>query len=253
MANEEHLALLNKGVVIWNQWRKDNPKIRPNLTDANLCKRKLSGFDLSKTDLNGAHLDGTDLSGANLYKADLRGCWLNKTDLTGTDLREAVFSGSQVLSVVYKRALMRGKCLGIQDIATSYGDAIFRRDAADQDYLDALEARWRGTWRMTLFWFWGKIDYGRCLHCVGGGALLIAIIFGGIYAIFPQLLNYDNSAHTLITPFYYSIVTYTTLGFGDVTPKSSIGELLVTIEVIFGYLTLGLLVAVLAQKIARRS
>ena len=253
MANEEHLALLNKGVVIWNQWRKDKPKIRPDLTDADLRKRKIIGFDLSETDLNGAHLDETDLSGSNLYRANLTGCWFIKTDLTGTDLREALFSGSQIFSVVYKRALMRGKCLGIQDIPTSYCDAIFRRDVTDQDYLDALEARWRGTWRMALFWLWGRIDYGRCLHCVGGWALLIAILFGSIYAKFPQLLNYDDSAHTLITPFYYSFVTYTTLGFGDVTPKSWIGELLVTIEVILGYLTLGLLVAVLSQKIARRS
>jgi hypothetical protein len=31
MANEEHLAILRKGVEAWNAWRKENPDIRPEL------------------------------------------------------------------------------------------------------------------------------------------------------------------------------------------------------------------------------
>ena len=39
----------------------------------------------------------------------------------------------------------------------------------------------------------------------------------------------------------------------DVTPRTLAGEILVTLEVIFGYVTLGLLLAILSQKVARRS
>ena len=67
------------------------------------------------------------------------------------------------------------------------------------------------------------------------------------------LLDYKDSAKTWFTPFYFSIVTYTTLGFGDVKPKTLAGELVVSSEVILGYTTLGLLLSVLAQNIARRS
>ena len=35
MANPEHLAKLKEGVEAWNKWRKDNPKIKRDLTEAN--------------------------------------------------------------------------------------------------------------------------------------------------------------------------------------------------------------------------
>jgi hypothetical protein len=59
---------------------------------------------------------------------------------------------------------------------------------------------------------------------------------------------------TNFTLVYFSIVTYTTLGFGDITPKDHFwGEIIVVIEIIIGYATLGCLLAVLAEKLARRS
>jgi hypothetical protein len=57
----------------------------------------------------------------------------------------------------------------------------------------------------------------------------------------------------LIHAVLFSIVTYTTLGFGDVRPATLAGEIIVSSEVILGYTTLGLLLSVLAQSIARRS
>ena len=56
-------------------------------------------------------------------------------------------------------------------------------------------------------------------------------------------------------PFYYSIVTFTTLGFGDVVPDFNNGlmQLCVTLEVISGYIMLGGLISILATKLARRA
>jgi hypothetical protein len=61
-----------------------------------------------------------------------------------------------------------------------------------------------------------------------------------------------DSANTWLTPYYFSIVTYTTLGFGDIRP-ALLGEIIVSSDVILGYTTLDLLLSVLAQSIARRS
>jgi hypothetical protein len=66
-------------------------------------------------------------------------------------------------------------------------------------------------------------------------------------------MDYGERCRTWFTPFYFSIVTYTTLGFGDVKPATLIGEIIVSTEVILGYTTLGLLLAVLAERLARRS
>jgi hypothetical protein len=52
---------------------------------------------------------------------------------------------------------------------------------------------------------------------------------------------------------YYSVVTFTTLGFGDIVPKTNLAALLVMAEVILGYVMLGGLISIFATKLARRS
>ena len=42
MANKEHLARLKQGVEVWNQWRCENPKTRPDLSQANLTGAHLN-------------------------------------------------------------------------------------------------------------------------------------------------------------------------------------------------------------------
>jgi uncharacterized protein YjbI with pentapeptide repeats len=79
MANEEHVALLKQGVDAWNEWRRENPDVYPDLS-----KVDLRGTDLRKVDLREANLDG-----ANLSEADLRWVLLCGADLCGADLSGA--------------------------------------------------------------------------------------------------------------------------------------------------------------------
>jgi tetratricopeptide (TPR) repeat protein len=51
--------------------------------------------------------------------------------------------------------------------------------------------------------------------------------------------------------FYFSIVTFTTLGYGDILPQNWIGQVLVAFEVLLGYFMLGALVAIIIRKITR--
>ena len=51
MANPEHLKILKQGVELWNQWRKENPKIQPDLTETDFTGENLSGINFSGTDL----------------------------------------------------------------------------------------------------------------------------------------------------------------------------------------------------------
>ena len=46
MANDAHLKILKEGVSAWNKWRKENPDMRPELTESNLIGADLSGADL---------------------------------------------------------------------------------------------------------------------------------------------------------------------------------------------------------------
>jgi hypothetical protein len=155
--------------------------------------------------------------------------------------------------VQWQLRAMRGCYLGVRGLDSCFGNALFKRAAADQDFLDTLEAHLKGTRGMALFRAWGLIDYGRSLLRVAAISFGLAGFYGVIYRIFPHILDYKDSANTWFTPYYFSIVTYTTLGFGDVRPATLAGEIIVSSEVILGYTTLGLLLSVLAQSIARRS
>jgi uncharacterized protein YjbI with pentapeptide repeats len=99
MANDEHVALLKKGVKAWNEWRREN-------------------FDV-KQDLSYAHLGGADLSGANLsraylYNADLRKADLRKADLSYARLGEADLSGANLSANLFKD--LRGAYFSRADI-----------------------------------------------------------------------------------------------------------------------------------------
>jgi hypothetical protein len=52
---------------------------------------------------------------------------------------------------------------------------------------------------------------------------------------------------------YFSLVTFTTLGFGDIHAATSTGAIVISIQVIIGYIFLGGLVAMLSDKLARRA
>jgi hypothetical protein len=52
---------------------------------------------------------------------------------------------------------------------------------------------------------------------------------------------------------YYSGVTFTTLGFGDINPRTELAAGLVMTEVTMGYIMLGGLISILANKLGRRS
>jgi hypothetical protein len=94
--NEEPLNLLKLGVEAWNQWRNDNPGVRPGLRGTDLREVDLSWANLSGADLRRADLSGADLSEAHLSEANLSGAHLNRAYLSGADLLWADLSGADL-------------------------------------------------------------------------------------------------------------------------------------------------------------
>src|SRR5260370_20787114 len=78
---DQQLKRLKQGVETWNQWRKEHPDERVDL----------SGATLSRADLSHATLSHTKLSNTNLFGADLRYANLNQADLGEANLRRASF------------------------------------------------------------------------------------------------------------------------------------------------------------------
>ena len=98
MADETHLAALNRGVDAWNEWRAAHAKIRPDLSNASLRGLDLAKADLPAADLHKTDLRGTILSGAVLTGANLAGANFFKAVLDGADLLGANLIGVQFLN-----------------------------------------------------------------------------------------------------------------------------------------------------------
>jgi len=254
-----------------------------NFGEARLKRTKFNHADLHRACLAGAYLYGADFLKAELNEANLSGAkfhklrssiladfpeyknaWSNplvycrairdelrgpKINLAGADLSDA-----QLPDVQYRVSKLLGSCKGCY-VATTRQNPILKRDIEDQDFIDSLHDRWNETYHIVFWKLWKATDFGRGLGRVATWGLLWTIFFGLVFSIFPDMFIYETEAirNHWFTPFYYSIVTYTTLGFGDITPKSGWGMYWVTFEVVLGYFTLGLLISILANKVARRA
>jgi len=129
MPNQNHLNLLKQGIDDWNQWRKKQPDIQPDLSRADLrkiliCKAdlhrtNLSKADLRRTDLRYTNLTEANLTGAKLIGADLSGAYLSRADLTRANLTNADLSRA----VVKRANLTEAKLIGTNLAETDLGRA----------------------------------------------------------------------------------------------------------------------------------
>lgn len=82
--------------------------------------------------------------------------------------------------------------------------------------------------------------------------LLLALLFGSINELFATLTsNYVHGAPTPVQSsdlLYYSVITLTTVGYGDITPASSLARAVAATEALVGQLYL---VSVVAAVVAR--
>jgi hypothetical protein len=165
--NEEHretlLEAVRKGTPkSWNDWRRQHPRVIPDLRGLQLVGRSLVRFNLARARLDGAalvradlgsahleraslkearlmsaglsavHAEKVNLSGANLRGADLhygnfRGVICSEaTNLAHADLREANFAGAKMVATNLSRADLTKTCFdGANLKEANLSDAIF--------------------------------------------------------------------------------------------------------------------------------
>ena len=116
MANEEHVEILRQGVKIWNEWRKKNPDIEPNLTWAELGGANLEGANLEGANLAWANLSRTNLAETNLIQANLERAKMQLADLRGANLGWAELGGAYLLGADLRGANLDGTMLFGKDI-----------------------------------------------------------------------------------------------------------------------------------------
>jgi voltage-gated potassium channel Kch len=96
--------------------------------------------------------------------------------------------------------------------------------------------------------------YGHSLGRWVATVLFFIAIFAVTYAILDyfsaikMLADYSYSTNNLFDYFYFSIVTFTTLGYGDIVPVTILEKAIVGVEVVLGYTMLGVLINLIKQK-----
>jgi len=246
-----------------------------NFEGASFSGANLENAYLEDATLTGARLSGANLKNAKLANSNLKNAYLADANLEGTILNAVNFRNANLSSVTFDQKVFWDlakaarfnlkklwnqrdnilldttiRCKGV-NAATCYGSQQFKLFLQDQDFLEEfLEKKWG---KKIFFIWWLLADCGRSLGRWAGWSLLLALLFAFLFwQLGPDAFDTQHLEFNILNMFYYSVVTFTTLGFGDIIPKTTTAAMCVTIEVILGYVMLGGLITIFASKLSRR-
>lgn len=232
-----------------------------NLGGARLIGASLFGADLTNGSLSHAIATGADLRAVKLIDARLRNAELSEADLTngelmGADLTEAVVNEATFRNADLNGARIKGivgyrsaDWVGSDSTGTDFtGAFLARRAIIDQNYLHEFRTQSRThEWIYRLWWL--TSDCGRSMLRWGACTMGFALIFAGFY----EVVDIDfGDEKTALSSIYFSIVTLTTLGYGDVLPSSQTAQAVVIAQVVVGYAMLGGLLSIFSTMMSRR-
>jgi len=254
-----------KDVTEWNEWRKKNPDEDILLEGAKLEHAYLKGVLLNTSlnsgfsgdvhweyaKLHGAHLEDADLCDADLQGAKFIGAYLNGVDvryarLEGANFSRAIVDGGTLIwrCTVDRNTDFRGVGLGSVRIDSRTKQLLeynIRRKNWEEWYKGHKILRW------PVWLFWLMSDYGISTWRVIVSFFGFALAFALVYRFWPGLVivrGVVGDIRGFVHALYFSVVTMTTLGFGDIAanPDSWGGQVLLMFQVILGYVLLGALV-----------
>ncbi len=235
------------------------------------------GTYLVKAELGVAHFENCDFSDAILENASfspssLTGAKFTKSDLRGCSMRACIVDGStRFWDCVINRS---SKARPFTDFSGTPLDSVIIDPATKQllEY-NIRRMNWEG-WYPKQRWivaklaqgFWWLSEYGTSTMKVVITFLVFSFFFAVCYYCFGAFDYYlkgiENQAGIVanlfvdskgvavpawlvpVRAYYFSIVTMTTLGFGDMCANSGsiLGHIFLIVQVIFGYVLLGALV-----------
>lgn len=246
----------------------------------------MSNAELYRADLSGAHMFNLNLENASLMKADLRDANVHCAGLINTNLLGVKWNGAKIENINVGKQLKQEKLaleaerLGEMEIAKDYfeqAEEIYRdlRKAAEREGLFAMAGdfiRRELTMRRHQM---PKHSFPRItskvidLFCGYGEAptrviifsmvlILICAIcyfftglkFGDVEHVFRASNDFSTNFYLFFNCIYYSVVTFTTLGYGDFTPIG-FSRAIAAIEAFTGSFTIALFVVVFVKKMTR--
>ncbi|WP_375752820.1 ion channel [Vibrio sp. HN007] len=263
---------------------------RTNLHDVNLVnKGHKAGYncrnaDFYRADLTEAHFFGLDLRGSSLMKTKLRGANLHCAKLENCNLLGADLTNARLETINWgimlkqeKRAYEAldkckkeeavGLCQEAEEVCRNIRKQCERQglfETAGYFFKKEMTYRRYQMPRMSFKrWFSKSVD----IFCGYGESPLRVVIFSILFILICALAYFalGTAAQNPIYPgatgviamilemlnaIYFSVVTFTTLGYGDISPIG-LARFIAAFEAFIGSFTMALFVVVFVKKMTR--
>ncbi|MEL6430131.1 MAG: pentapeptide repeat-containing protein [Planctomycetota bacterium] len=229
---------------------------RASLDGVDAAKATFRGASCVEMSAAGADFDGADLASVRLTRARLDRASFVAADLTEVDLTEATVDRANF----HRACLSSAHVRGLKDFRTAHwigadirgvddvGIDLWRTFVREENFLDEFRRQSRRHEWIYRMW-WMTSDCGRSAVRWGLCSAVIVTLFALIYCGIE--IDFGES-QTALAPLYFSVVTFTTLGYGDILPRTSVSQGIVIAEVIVGYVMLGGLLSVVGSKLGSR-
>ncbi|MFB6130699.1 MAG: pentapeptide repeat-containing protein [Salinigranum sp.] len=252
-----------------------------DLGDADLRKTCFSHATARGTSFEGANLEDADVSDTDLRDADLRRARLDETDLSSSRINAATDFGPRA---VYEREMLESddaerKSDKLEAAVRTYraveglSEENTMNERASTYYRKGKDLRRRYNWQTNdypkavvgeasrLFTGYGNLPW-RVIATSIGVMLLSAALYpltggvrearesGAVVYTFSHLPTAapGHVVQILVKSLFFSVVTFTTLGYGNFQPVGTIAQYLASSEALVGTVLMSLLVAVLTRS-----
>ena len=262
-----------------------------DMKNAKLVNVDMSGADLTRSDFSGASMYGANLEGANLFKANFEGANLKSANLCNCDLLGADFSNAKLNNVEWgadykiinekeaESALEEGNhkkskekykeaediyrtlkiSLKKQTLGDDVGKFFEREMIARRKQMPRLSPR-RIIYKLAHL----TTGYGEKIGNIFYTAIWVIIASALLYGIegvsyksyvlgfFGDVEQYGGMLPVIGNLFYFSIVVFSTVGFGDIVPIGPLGKSIMIFEGIIGGLIMAVLIIALYKQLMDR-
>ena len=262
-----------------------------DMKNANLVNVDMSGSDLTRSDFSGASMYGANLEGANLFKVNFEDANLKSANLKNCDLLGADFSNTKLNNVEwgndykiinekkaeaelsagnYKQA--RDKYKEAEDIyrilkislqKQTLGDDVgkfFEREMIVRRKQMPLYSPLRMISKLAHLTTGYGEKMGNIIYTVLGIIMICSFLYGieGV-AYQERILGYwvtDLPEYgiwaTIGNLLYFSVVVFSTVGFGDIVPIGPLGKSIMIFEGIIGGVIIAVLMIALYKQLMDR-
>ena len=259
-----------------------------DLKKADLVDANLTSCELKRANLSNASMYGANLEGANLFKADLEGTNLKNANLKNTELLGANFTNTKLHNVNWGEEgkiineLEAEKSQDFHVAQTKYKEAeeIYCAirltmqgqslgDEASTVFIREMVCKRKQYPKYSLFRIMSKfadvtIGYGESLKRIIGSIFAVIFVSALLYGLegvsylgrtlgfFVDDLQQYGIWATLGDLFYFSVITFTTVGFGEITPIGPFGKFLTIFEGLISGIILTVFIIAMYRKMMDR-